>query len=327
MASRVMQYSLVLYFLHLSLTLAIPKEEHKRVHQQKPLSDEQHYREGAEHNPDYDHDAFLGEEDAKTFEHLTPAESKDRLGKIVDKIDKDSDGYVTQEELENWIRFTQKRYIRDDVDKQWKVYNPQESNRISWAEYRNSTYGFEEGSDGEDSDKDEDGATFRDMARRDKRRWDRADKDGDSHLDKEEFGNFLHPEESEDMKSVVVEETMEDIDKDRDGKISLDEYIGDMYGGAGDEEVVPEWVQNEKEQFQNFRDKDKDGFMSADEVRDWIMPVDYDHSKSEARHLVYEADKNKDKKLSREEILDKYDLFVGSQATDYGEALTRHDEF
>lgn len=66
-----------------------------------------------------------------------------------------------------------------------------------------------------------------------------------------------------------------------------------MYGGAGDEEVVPEWVQNEKEQFQNFRDKDKDGFMSADEVRDWIMPVDYDHSKSEARHLVYEADKNK----------------------------------
>lgn len=83
------------------------------------------------------------------------------------------------------------------------------------------------GSDGEDSDKDEDGATFRDMARRDKRRWDRADKDGDGHLDKEEFGNFLHPEESEDMKSVVVEETMEDIDKDRDGKISLDEYIGE----------------------------------------------------------------------------------------------------
>ena len=29
----------------------------------------------------------------------------------------------------------------------------------------------------------------------------------------------------------------------------------------------------------------------------------------------------------RQEILDKYDLFVGSQATDFGEALTRHDEF
>lgn len=31
--------------------------------------------------------------------------------------------------------------------------------------------------------------------------------------------------------------------------------------------------------------------------------------------------------LTKAEIVDKYDLFVGSQATDFGEALTRHDEF
>ena len=34
-----------------------------------------------------------------------------------------------------------------------------------------------------------------------------------------------------------------------------------------------------------------------------------------------------DGKLTKEEIVDKYDLFVGSQATDFGEALVRHDEF
>jgi Ca2+-binding EF-hand superfamily protein len=28
------------------------------------------------------------------------------------------------------------------------------------------------------------------------------------------------------MKDVVVEETMEDIDKDKDGYISLEEYLG-----------------------------------------------------------------------------------------------------
>lgn len=325
MASRVMQYSLLLCFLHLSLTLAIPKEEHRKIHDhQQPLSDEQHYKEGEEHNPDYDHEAFLGEETAKTFEQLSPAESKERLKKIVERIDADNDGYVTQKELEEWIRYTQKRYIRDDVDKQWKVYNAQESSRISWEEYRNTTYGT---ADGSDDDSDEEGATFQDMVRRDKRRWDTADKDKDGYLNKEEFGNFLHPEESEEMKDIVVEETMDDIDKDKDGKLSLEEYIGDMYGGPGEGEVEPDWVQNEKDQFNNFRDKDKDGFMSRDEVRDWIMPVDYDHSTSEARHLIYEADKNKDQKLSHEEILDKYDLFVGSQATDYGEALTRHDEF
>lgn len=34
-----------------------------------------------------------------------------------------------------------------------------------------------------------------------------------------------------------------------------------------------------------------------------------------------------DKKLTKDEIINKYDLFVGSQATDFGEALNRHDEF
>lgn len=34
-----------------------------------------------------------------------------------------------------------------------------------------------------------------------------------------------------------------------------------------------------------------------------------------------------DGRLTKAEIVDKYDLFVGSQATDFGEALTRHEEF
>lgn len=34
-----------------------------------------------------------------------------------------------------------------------------------------------------------------------------------------------------------------------------------------------------------------------------------------------------DKKLSKEEIMENQELFVGSQATDFGNYLTRHDEF
>ena len=54
------------------------------------------------------------------------------------------------------------------------------------------------------------------------------------------------------------------------------------------------------------------------------MPSDYDHSASESQHLIHEADSNRDGSLSKQEILDHYDLFVGSQATDFGAAL--HDE-
>lgn len=63
------------------------------------------------------------------------------------------------------------------------------------------------------------------------------------------------------------------------------------------------------------------------QVRNWIIPDDYNHSEAEAKHLIYEADSDGDQELTKEEILEKYDVFVGSQATDFGEALVRHDEF
>lgn len=58
---------------------AVPKPEEKkeRVYDREP-SDQEHYQE-EQHNPQYDHEAFLGEE-AKTFDQLPPEESRRRLG-------------------------------------------------------------------------------------------------------------------------------------------------------------------------------------------------------------------------------------------------------
>ena len=64
------------------------------------------------------------------------------------------------------------------------------------------------------------------MISRDERRWKKADLDGDGNLSKEEFASFLHPEDVEHMRDTVVMETLDDIDKDNDGFISLEEYIG-----------------------------------------------------------------------------------------------------
>lgn len=193
--------------------------------------------------------------------------------------------------------------------------------------YRKAVYGFMDDMDPQDLEQDNEGFSYKAMLSRDRRRWSVADRDGDDSLSRAEFAEFLHPEESPRMRDIVVSETIEDIDKDSDGKVSVDEYIGDMYRSNEEGEEEPEWVKNERETFNTFRDKDKDGFMNNEEVRDWIIPPDFDHSEAEARHLIYEADIDADGKLTKDEILDKYDLFVGSQATDFGEALTRHDEF
>ncbi|KYO31913.1 calumenin isoform D [Alligator mississippiensis] len=370
---------LVYLFLCVVCILSKPTEKKDRVHHDPQLSDKVH--DDAQ-NFDYDHDAFLGADEAKTFDQLTPEESKERLGKIVSKIDEDKDGFVTVEELKDWIKIAQKRWIYEDVERQWKGHDLNEDGLISWEEYKNATYGyilgkidtdkdgfvtegelkawikkaqkkyvydnverqwqeFDMNQDGliswdeyrnvtygtylDDPDPD-DGFNYKQMMTRDERRFKMADKDGDLIATKEEFTAFLHPEEYDYMKDIVVQETMEDIDKNGDGFIDLEEYIGDMYSHDGDADE-PEWVKTEREQFVEFRDKNRDGKMDKEETKDWILPSDYDHAEAEARHLVYESDQNKDGKLTKEEIVDKYDLFVGSQATDFGEALVRHDEF
>jgi len=63
------------------------------------------------------------------------------------------------------------------------------------------------------------------------------------------------------------------------------------------------------------------------QVKQWILPDQYDHAEAETNHLIHVSDSDADGKLSKEEVLDKYDIFVGSQATDFGEALVKHDEF
>jgi len=62
-----------------------------------------------------------------------------------------------------------------------------------------------------------------------------------------------------------------------------------MYSQNGDP-AEPEWVKTERQQFTEFRDKNKDGRMDKDETRDWILPSDYDHAEAEAKHLLYESD-------------------------------------
>lgn len=69
---------LLLYFvLCVVYASSKPTEKKDRVHHDAQLSSKEH--NDAE-NFDYDHDAFLGEEVAKSFNDLTPEESKHRLG-------------------------------------------------------------------------------------------------------------------------------------------------------------------------------------------------------------------------------------------------------
>uniref|UniRef100_F7AV16 Reticulocalbin-3 n=1 Tax=Ciona intestinalis TaxID=7719 RepID=F7AV16_CIOIN len=272
---------------------------------------------------DYDHEAFLGKETAQELDDLAPEESKRRLAIIVKKVDKNEDGSVTEQELEDWVRLTHNKYISEDSDKRFRqLVEENQGEPLHWNNYKKMVYGY--GENGELVHEVDETEDYRKMYEREEKRWKRADSDEDGVLTLEEFRGFSHPEEYPHLHDIVVSETMEELDKDNDGGIDLKEYVSDVYH-PNNEEPEPDWVQNEREQFE-ARDVNKNGKMDADEVKEWILPTDYDHAKSEARHLVHEADDDKDGELSTEEILLHHATFVGSQVTNYGEAL-KHDEF
>ncbi|CDW56113.1 EF hand family protein [Trichuris trichiura] len=271
----------------------------------------------------HDHDEpFVGDELAKEMEQLTPEQTKAKLEILIKAIDKNKDGFTDEEELKAHIKHMQKRYLDNDITRSWSNFDAKSltNGKLSWDSYKESLYG-------KPSSEDELTAEYRDMVLRDESRWKKADTDGDGFLNRDEYGCFLHPESCEHMKDVVVEETLKDMDRNGDSMVDLEEYINDMYRPEDypDQKKEPEWVEAERKMFQQYRDKDKDGKLNADELKAWLMPDDFDHAEAEAKHLINVADDDKDQKLSLKEILDHYETFVGSQVTDYGEQLQKHD--
>ncbi|ESN99878.1 hypothetical protein HELRODRAFT_185810 [Helobdella robusta] len=321
---------LSLTLLHLTLAAIIDQSQNTRgpdKNHEKHFVEDEHGQ--LHHNPQFDREAFLGKESAKSFDQLTPEESKEKLKLIVEKIDTDKDGYVDKAELTTWIEHAEQVYIKMNINKQWKDYQRTDDSNIklSWKQYKERMYGSE------DAVPDVMGLPndYREMLRKDERRWKRADVDGDGELSKDEFKAFIHPEEFQHTADLAGIETMEDVDKNKDGKVTIEEYIGDLWPRSTeedeDDEEEPDWVRKERTYFAEHRDQNKDGFMDLEEVQEWISPKDFNNAAVESEHLINEADQDQDGKLTMSEILDNYSIFVGSQATDYGEALVRHDEF
>jgi len=289
-----------------------------KVHKDE-LSDKDHFPEG-EHSSEYDHEAFLGDQ-KQEFDELSPEEAKKRLKVLAKKVDKSSDGFVSVEELKEWVKGVFQKKLLDGVDTDINEKDLDKDGAISWDEYVKATFG-----EVDEKDKDEE-SDSQDFLKRDKRRFDAADKNKDGKLSLEEYGHFMHPESSPEMADLHILETMEDIDRDKDGNVNLQEFLGDYKDPDSKDEEDPEWVKDETKRFKEEYDKNNDGKLDKEELKAWILPeTDLAMAEEEAKHLITSADDNSDGKLSAEEIERNYAVFVGSEATDYGKALPVHEE-
>ena len=166
------------------------------------------------------------------------------------KIDKDADSKLTTEELRDWLEVVHHKIIQDNVEKQWRYYEPvtQEVHSwegyapemkevLNWEHFKDMTYPSEYLAD----DKPH-ADSMKKLLARSQRRFNLADKNTDTVLTFEEFKDFIHPEESKGMQAVLVDEAIEDMDANHDDKITMEEYLTHLYSVTDEtERDDPQW--------------------------------------------------------------------------------------
>lgn len=203
--------------------------------------------------------------EAEEFDSLSPVESKKRLGVLVTKMDLNGDRYVDRHELKAWILRSFRMLSEEEAADRLEEIDEDKDGFVSWEEYLRDTYGF--GSMKEAMDDEQSSDEEKRLVRDDQKMFEMADVSGDRKLSAVEFTMFLSPEEFPEMLPLILEQTLRDKDKDQDGKISFQEFIGDSA-----KHHDKEWLVVEKEKFDKDFDKDQNGMLTGHEILSWVVP-------------------------------------------------------
>lgn len=272
--------------------------------------DHSHYSESGEHNIAFDHEAILGSHaEAEEFDSLPPEKAKERLGLLLKKMDLNGDGQINRQELKAWILRSFSMLSEEEAAERLEDVDENRDGLVSWEEYKEDTYDTEEEANSNLLDDD-------------KTIWNAADMNKDGLLDIKEFTIFTHPEEHPSMLPIFLEHTLRDKDKNKDGSIDFQEYIGTQ-----GKEHDKQWLLEQKNSFDRDYDTDNDGKLSGNEILSWIVPSNEEIAQEEVDHLFAESDDDHDDLLSYSEVINHYETFVGSEATDYGDQLYKSHHF
>ncbi|XP_067090414.1 reticulocalbin-2 [Osmerus mordax] len=278
-----------------------------------------------QHNPEHDMDVLLGTKDKGEIKKLTPSEQRQKMLDIVKMIDKDSDKYLSPEEITLWIQHVYRKYALEDAEERFPEFDTNKDAIVSWDEYNIVVHEQIIDTDEHTVLDGPEEESLRFLHMKERRRFDSADVDGTPGLNVSEFLAFTHPSEVDHMADFAIEDVLSEYDIDKDGFISLSEFIGDVRSNEGSEPT--EWEIEETVRFQDLYDQDRDGKLNREEQLRWVAPNSYSSAREEAIHLIKEMDQDGDGRLSDKEVLNKQDIFMHSEVTDYGRQLhILHDE-
>ena len=105
-----------------------------------------------------------------------------------------------------------------------------------------------------------------------------------------EFAAFKNPLKTDELRALAIEWAMRDVDKNEDGRISLDEYMTDFMTQptANLEHYNEDFMEEEKHRFNDDFDRNGNGFLEGDELLFWMGPDNTEIALEEAGN-VFEA--------------------------------------
>lgn len=297
-----MTLSLLLVLLILQFPFA--HNTHKHPH-------EDHYI-GQQHNPEHDVKVLLGDEDTEEMKKLNPAEQRKKMMEIVKKIDTNADNLLSTEEVTLWIQHVYRKYALDDAKERFPEFDTDKDGVVTWEEYNTVAHdqlmSFDDNAVLEDPEQE----SLRHLHQKERRRFDFSNADSTSGLNVKEFLAFTHPSEVDRMADFTIEDVLDEYDTDKDGFISLSEFIGDV---RGDEDSPSQWEIEETVRFKDLYDQDKDGKLNREEQLRWVAPNSYGSAREEALHLIKEMDLDGDGQISEAEVLKNQETFMNSEVT------------
>jgi len=261
---------------------------------------------------------------------LDEEEIKNRLLKVLHKIDIDNDGQLSKNELVKHIHKALYTMDEEEAEDEFIDADIDGDDKVLWNEFVSEFYGLEPEDQNNILAMDTDtGTEFNKMYSRDRARFHAADKDGDGALTLIEYVNFKNPLKSEDLRENVIAWALQDVDSDGDGRVSLVEFMADYMTKPTDglEFYGDDHIDQEKDKFKEDFDINGDGYLEGEELSLWLGPDNTEIAIEEADHLIEMCDENNDNLLQYDEVLENNDVWLDSDATEYGQQLKYiHDE-
>jgi len=303
-------------------------------------------------NEKYDEEVFLGEEIEK-FEDgdMSDEEKEEELRKIFELIDTNHNGFIEEDELALWVLTKTREHFDSAKQKCLEKFQQLDSDQnglLEWEEYL-IEYIAQKGLDWEKfanklTLKESVEANIPDFLRDDfegiRDSWievahqgelyaDEADEGEDEEyrrkvntedpLTYELFVEFQHPETSELSLKWIVEDFIEELDKDQDGFLTLEEYRG--MEAEEDGGIDQEYLLEREEEFKTLIDSDGDGKATPDEIKNFLDPMSKANAHIEARQLIGYGDDNQDYRLSVDEVISNSEFFIDTKLYKYSRAM------